>query len=209
MTSTATTHPTGTDLAGTDQAGTDQAGTDQAVTGSTGTDPAAFRSVFRRHAAGVTVVTLAGPTGPVGFTATSVVSLSADPPLVSLSVSAASSSWPALRVAGTVVVHLLSDDQHACAARFATSAVDRFAPPTRWTTLATGEPFLLDAAAWLRCAVEHRITAGDHHIVIARVLASRIVRHAPPLLYHDGTYTTLPPVDNGNLLEVLVIQSAF
>lgn len=156
-----------------------------------GVAPDTFRSVFRRHPAGVSVVTLDGPSGPVGFTATSLASLSLDPPLLSLSIASASSCWPAVLAASTLVVHLLARDGGHIAARFAARGVDRFAPPIRWTRLATGEPHLPDAAAWLRCGVEHRIPAGDHQLVVARVLDARLLRTATPLLYHDGVYAGL------------------
>ncbi|MET9972722.1 flavin reductase family protein, partial [Streptomyces sp. NPDC006356] len=45
--------------------------------------PDLLRSVFRRHAAGVAVITARGETGPVGFTATSLSSVSAEPPMLS------------------------------------------------------------------------------------------------------------------------------
>ncbi|KJE20140.1 conserved protein of DIM6/NTAB family [Frankia torreyi] len=163
---------------------------------------AALRRAFRRHAAGVTIVTLTGAQGPVGFTATSVASLSQSPPLVSLSLSAGSSIVPTLHAADTLVVHLLSHDQHDLAARFAAPGADRFAAPTRWRTLGTGEPLLLDAAVWLRCRIRDRIPAGDHWLVVAEVVESRAERSVAPLVYHDGGYGTfvgpatgVPPVE--------------
>ena len=59
-------------------------------------DAARFRRALGRHAAGVVVVT--GP-GPVGLTATSLTSVSLDPPLVSFCVSRGSTTWPDLRQA--------------------------------------------------------------------------------------------------------------
>ncbi|NEE52664.1 flavin reductase family protein, partial [Streptomyces sp. SID8455] len=44
--------------------------------------PELLRSVFRRHAAGVAVITATGDR-PVGFTATSLNSVAAEPPLIS------------------------------------------------------------------------------------------------------------------------------
>ncbi|MFE7431305.1 flavin reductase family protein, partial [Streptomyces sp. NPDC057545] len=55
--------------------------------------PDLLRSVFRRHAAGVAVITAAAGR-PVGFTATSLNSVAAEPPLVSFGVGTSSSSWP-------------------------------------------------------------------------------------------------------------------
>jgi len=163
-------------------------------------DPAALRQAFRRHAAGVTVITLAGAAGPVGFTATSVASLSATPPLLSLSLSATSSCAPAMLTAQTLVVHLLSSDHEGIARRFSTSGVDRFAPPVRWHTLPTGEPVLSDVAVWLRASIEHRIAAGESYLIVAEVLDSRVDRADEPLVYHDGRYGTIwepPATDMG------------
>ncbi|EIV91736.1 flavin reductase family protein [Frankia sp. QA3] len=151
---------------------------------------AALRLAFRRHAAGVTIVTMTGPAGPVGFTATSVASLSQSPPLVSLSLSASSSIVPTLHAADTLVVHLLSHGQHDLAARFAAPGADRFAAPTRWRQLGTGEPLLMDAAVWLRCRIRERILAGDHWLIVAEVVESRAERSVAPLVYHDGGYGT-------------------
>jgi flavin reductase (DIM6/NTAB) family NADH-FMN oxidoreductase RutF len=151
----------------------------------------AMRQAFRRHAAGVTIVTMSGQRGPVGFTATSVASLSERPPLLVLALSARSSIAPTLRAAETLVVHLLSRDQQDLATRFAVPGADRFGAPTRWRPLKTGEPLLLDAATWLRCQIRDRSTAGDHWLVIAEILESQVDPTAEPLVYHDGGYGTV------------------
>ncbi|MYS39753.1 flavin reductase, partial [Streptomyces sp. SID5998] len=58
--------------------------------------PDLLRSVFRRHAAGVAVITARGEAGPVGFTATSLTSVSAEPPMISFGIGTGASSWPAI-----------------------------------------------------------------------------------------------------------------
>jgi flavin reductase (DIM6/NTAB) family NADH-FMN oxidoreductase RutF len=150
-----------------------------------------FVSVFRQHPAGVTVVTLDDRGCPVGFTATSVVSVCAEPPLLSFSISTKSSCWSAVQRTPTCVVNLLASDQHGTARRFAARGVDRFETPTRWGRLSTGEPVLTGAAAWLRCQLGEMVAAGDHRVVIAHVVDARIDRQGSPLLYHDGEYSTL------------------
>src|SRR3982750_634913 len=60
-------------------------------------DAAAFRSALRHLAGGVTVVTAAGPDGPVGLTVTSLTAASLVPPLVSFYVDRDSGSLPAPR----------------------------------------------------------------------------------------------------------------
>ena len=93
--------------------------------------PGLFRSIFRQHAAGVAVITATGER-PVGFTATSLNSVSAEPPLISFGVGTSSSSWPVIAEADHIGVHILGDHQQELAATFARSGADRFAAPTAW-----------------------------------------------------------------------------
>jgi flavin reductase (DIM6/NTAB) family NADH-FMN oxidoreductase RutF len=153
-------------------------------------DAALFRQVFRRHAAGVAVVTVDAGQGPAGVTVTSLASLSSAPPLLSFSIAATASTWPHLRDAGSAVVHLLGAGHAGLAQTFATRGIDRFAAPTRWRRLPTGEPLLTDAAAWLRIAIEHRHPAGGSHLIIGRIEEAGVTEEGKPLLYHDGNYQT-------------------
>jgi flavin reductase (DIM6/NTAB) family NADH-FMN oxidoreductase RutF len=151
--------------------------------------PAGLRAVFRRHAAGVAIITAAGRGGPVGFTASSLASVSVDPPLLSFNIARAASSWPVLAVAGHLAVHVLRHDQADLAALFSTPGADRFGPDTPWTTGPWGVPVLAGCAGVLVAATEQRISAGDHAVVIARVLHGTHAPDAPePLIRHDGRY---------------------
>jgi flavin reductase (DIM6/NTAB) family NADH-FMN oxidoreductase RutF len=149
-----------------------------------------LRGVMRRQASTVTVVTAPGQP-PVGFTATSFTSVSLDPPLVSFYLGRDSSSWPTVRSAGYVAVHLLGPGQQAVARQFATSGIDRFAAPVRWRTGPHQVPILEDTLAWLLCRVVDRSTAGDHALVLAEPVLTHSGSAQPPLLYHNGRYTTL------------------
>ena len=153
--------------------------------------PDLLRSVFRRHAAGVAVITASGARGPVGFTATSLTSVSAEPPVVSFGIGTGASSWPAISEAGHVGVHVLGEHQRELAATFARSGADRFGAPTRWRKGPEEVPVLDDVLAWLVCRVVARVPAGDHRIVIARVVDSWLDEGRSPLLFHNGTYHTL------------------
>ena len=71
-------------------------------------DLSAFRQAFRRHAAGVAIVTAQTADGtPVGFTATSLASLAAVPPLATFNMALSASSWPAILETDRVVIHML------------------------------------------------------------------------------------------------------
>ncbi|MGF1424954.1 flavin reductase family protein [Kitasatospora sp. LaBMicrA B282] len=155
-----------------------------------GVSPGRFKRAFRSHPAGVVVITVDAGRGPAGFTATSLSSLSLDPPLLSFAVATRASSWPHLRDAETLVVNFLGAGQAPVAARFATSGIDRFAAPTRWHRLTGGEP-ALDDTPGLRARVVDRVAAGDHRIVIARVEHTWSVAAHRPLVHHEGTYHAL------------------
>ncbi|MFJ8884909.1 flavin reductase family protein [Streptomyces sp. NPDC102402] len=152
--------------------------------------PELLRSVFRQHAAGVAVITAAGA-GPVGFTATSLNSVAAQPPLVSFGVGTSSSSWPVVAEAEHIGVHILGEGQRELATTFARSGADRFGPSTEWRTGPEGVPLLEGVVAWLVCRVVARIPAGDHRIVIAEVVAGDPSGGGRPLVYHQGRFTAL------------------
>ncbi|MGO1510773.1 MAG: flavin reductase family protein [Actinomycetaceae bacterium] len=167
---------------------------------SDGRDPGgisaeSLKTVFRHHPAGVAVVTLEHEGRPVGFTATSVISLSADPPLLAFSLASTSSSWPAVAAARTLAVSFLADHQDVVSARFATSGIDRFAAGG-WSRLETGEPVIDGAVSWLRCEVVQRTAVGGSFLVSLRAVRSslgdgalpRASEPVSPLVYHDRTY---------------------
>ncbi|WP_116953686.1 flavin reductase family protein [Jiangella endophytica] len=154
----------------------------------TSVDTTTFKAAFRRHAAGVVIITADTGGHPTGFTATSLASVSLDPPLLSFALATTASSWPTLATTPTLVVNFLADHQHHLATTFATSGIDRFAAPTRWSRLITGEPTLDDAPSHLRADIIDRHPIGDHHIVIAHVTHAWTTGDHAPLVYHSGTY---------------------
>lgn len=158
---------------------------------ASGIGPERFRKVFRRYPAGVVVVTADAGHGPVGFTATSLTSLSLSPPLVSFGIALTGSSWPTIERASSAVVNFLGAEQEPLARTFATSGIDRFAAPTAWGRLPEGEPVLDGVAGWLRLSIQQIVPAGDHRIVVGRVEDAAYDDGRRPLLFHDGRYLAL------------------
>ncbi|MET8948838.1 flavin reductase family protein [Streptomyces sp. NPDC004542] len=150
--------------------------------------PDLLRSAFRRHAAGVAVITARGEAGPVGFTATSLTSVCAEPPLLSFGISTGSSSWSAMAQSDHVGVHILGEHQQELAATFARSGADRFGPDTAWRDGPEGVPVLDEVLVWLVCRVVGRVPAGDHRIVLAEVVLGDPSGTGRPLLYHQGRF---------------------
>lgn len=122
--------------------------------------PDLLRSVFRQHAAGVAVITAETGGRPAGFTATSLNSVSADPPLLSFTIGTGASSWPAVRDSEHLGVHILGEHQRELAGLFARSGADRFGPGTGWSTGPHGVPVLDGVLAWLVCRVVARVPAA-------------------------------------------------
>lgn len=151
-------------------------------------DRATYRAVFREYAGDVIVVTVDGVDGPHGFTATSLTSVSAEPPIVSFVVNERSSSWPALSGAPSAVVNLLDASHTEIARTFATHGADRFGAATPWHRLATGEPVLTQAPIALRVEITDRIPAGEQYVVLAQVTEVRVTGAREPLLYWAGDY---------------------
>ncbi|MFH8611672.1 flavin reductase family protein [Streptomyces sp. NPDC018029] len=153
--------------------------------------PELLRSVFRQHAAGVAVITATHGARPVGFTATSLASVSAEPPMLSFGIGTGSSCWPALSEATHVGVHVLAERQQELAATFARSGADRFGAPTSWRAGPEGVPVLDGALAWLVCRIVARVPAGDHRIVLAEAVVGDREEEGRPLLYHQGRFNAL------------------
>lgn len=156
-----------------------------------------FKALFRGHPGGVAVITADAGDGPVALTATSVASVSAEPPLLIFSISSTSSAADVLSRAETVVVHLLDAHDLEVAKLGATSGIDRFAQTHRWSRLVTGEPVFRDVRAWVRCAVVNRMDAGGSTVFAAHALQSHVERDAAPggagdaLVYHNRTWHRL------------------
>jgi flavin reductase (DIM6/NTAB) family NADH-FMN oxidoreductase RutF len=151
------------------------------------------RALMRRHAGGVAIITTYDPADrlhPVGFTATSLVSVSLDPPTVSFNVSRASRSGHAWLTAARGLVHLLDDSQERLAHRFAAAGTDKF-QQTDWCRAEHGLPQLADCLGWLLVHPTNRMVIADHLVVAATVVRSELRPGGRPLIRCDGAFRRL------------------
>lgn len=109
--------------------------------------PERLRSAMRRHGAGVAVITTRDAEGPIGFCASSLTSVSLEPPTVSFAVTTESASGRAWTRNRHGLVHLLRSDQRAVAARFARSGPDKF-DTVDWRWGPDAQPLLANVLAW-------------------------------------------------------------
>ncbi|MER5793831.1 flavin reductase family protein [Streptomyces sp. NPDC001980] len=119
-----------------------------------------------------------------GFTASSFVSLSLDPPLVTVSLDKKASTHPAFAVAGHFMVNVLAHDQSEIARRFATSGVDRFAAGDT-EPLERGLPGIPRAVVRLACRMHEVVDGGDHSMLVGRVLDCVTSHEREALVYVD------------------------
>jgi len=172
-----------------------------------------FRAAMRQLAGGVSIVTVGQGSEISGMTATSVTSLSAEPPRLLVCINRAASSWPLLERHRSFAVNILDADQQDIADRFAgrhgVGGAARFegAP---WITLRTGAPVLPTALAALDCRVEEVIERHSHAIVIGDVAAVRVHDRGAALAYWRGDYVALDREDDAiRLAEVSLPLSRF
>jgi 3-hydroxy-9,10-secoandrosta-1,3,5(10)-triene-9,17-dione monooxygenase reductase component len=149
-------------------------------------DTQLYRQVMGQFLAGVTIITAAHESGPVGMAASSFTSLSMDPPLVLFCPAKNSSSWAKIDAAGHFAVNVLAAEHEHVSRQMSSKVDDKFAG-VAWHVEASGSPVLDEALGWIDCRTEHVYEGGDHWIVVGRVLALGW-REGDPLGYHRGSY---------------------
>lgn len=149
-----------------------------------------FRDVLGQFASGVTVVTATSGGQPVGMTCQSFSSVSLDPPLVLFIPAKSSRAWPLIQRSGKFCVNVLAADQAALSNQMASKGVDKFADVEWSPTAVTGSPLLHGTLAHLDCSIHAVHEAGDHYVVIGRVLGLEVGDVDDPLLFFRGRYAT-------------------
>lgn len=151
----------------------------------------ALKASFRLHASGVSILTFSSPEGtPVGFTATSVTSLGATPPLVSFNVARGSSSWPSLSKADFVALHTLGVDNLELANRMAADHTKRF-ESSDWSIDSRGIPVLDGVTSVLILKIRQIVEVESNAVVICDVVEGFVGAEQSPLLYHQRSYVTV------------------
>ncbi|WP_244158596.1 flavin reductase family protein [Caballeronia fortuita] len=142
--------------------------------------------LFRGLTAGVYVIGVAQGEFRNAFTASSVMLVSFRPLLVAISVNPTHASYPILDGGGVFTINVLKAEQLNAAEHFGTQSgrtVDKLSA-TPWRAGRTGAPLLIDALAHIECQVVMDIEAGDHRLVVGRVVDGAVLAaDASPLLY--------------------------
>ena len=160
-----------------------------ATKSAVGASPDAFVDAMSRAVSGVSIVTTDGPLGRFGLTISSMVSVSAEPPMLLICVNHNSAAHDAIRDNGVFTINVLAADQQAFAARFAgrpESGAPYAFDGDGWHAHAA-PPRLRGAAAIFECKLDSAMTFGTHSIIVGRVTNARH-DDVTPLLYTGRSY---------------------
>jgi flavin reductase (DIM6/NTAB) family NADH-FMN oxidoreductase RutF/DNA-binding GntR family transcriptional regulator len=149
-------------------------------------DADTFRHVVGHLPSGVTVVTTRTPENAFGMTASSVTSLSLDPPMMLACLNKSSPTSGAVSQAGAFAVNVLGEGHEHLAQQFAVRSDDKF------TGVAVvegtlGVPVLADALAHIECEVVEEVSGGTHTVFLGRVVEAK-AEEGSPLTYFRGGF---------------------
>jgi flavin reductase (DIM6/NTAB) family NADH-FMN oxidoreductase RutF len=127
---------------------------------------------------------------PAGMAASTFVPVSLDPPLVSVCVQSSSTTWPRLRFSSQLGISVLAGNHELACRSLADKHGDRF-KDIAWRAGPGGAVFIDDAVACLACRVHDELPAGDHIIVLLRILGARADSGGEPLVFHRSRFRRL------------------
>lgn len=153
--------------------------------------PAAFRDALGLFPTGVVVVTARSPSGDLfGVTVNSFNSVSLDPPLILFSLSRNLLSLQLFLSAEAFAISILQHGQSNLSVQFSRASGDK------WRNVEhragrTGSPVIERALAVIECVPYANYEAGDHVIVVGRVIHVETNPHDEPLVFFRGNYSTV------------------
>lgn len=154
-----------------------------------------FRRVMGRLASGVCVVTARWGSMDHAMTATAVASVSLEPRLIMFAVHVDSRMRDALDVADTWALNIMGADGQADADWLATPGRPIIGQLDR-VDFTRGEvssaAILANSVAALECRTEHIYSAGDHDLVVGRVLETHLGEPQPGLVHRNSEFFVVP-----------------
>lgn len=149
-------------------------------------DAAYLKDIYSHFPTGVVAVVGELNGALVGLTVSSFVPVSLDPPLVSFCVQNSSTTWPKLRKSPILGVSFLSEHQDSIAKKLSSKSDDRFVDikiVSHRTAI-----YIEHATVWLGGVIEDTHIAGDHTIVVLRVLDIQLSGVDTPLIFYRSVF---------------------
>ncbi len=156
-------------------------------------DAREFAAALGQYAAGVCLLTVKDGIDDVGTTVTSVMSVSADPPLVAVGLTAGGYPAEVLEEVGRCGLTVLGAQHAILASRFSSAgrpSARHLLESVPWARAAgSGAIVLDDGLAGLDCRLERLVPAGDHVLALLTVESVPVLdEHGAPLLRLRGRY---------------------
>ncbi len=147
----------------------------------------ALRTALGQFATGVVIATSRWENGlPAGLTINSFSSVSLEPPLILWSLSCKAPSCDAFLHSRYFAVNILAKDQHDLSRQFACGSANKFKNVSYKEGIGT-VPLIEGCVAQFECRRYRILKAGDHHIVLGRVL-NFMSWEREALIFHNGAY---------------------
>jgi flavin reductase (DIM6/NTAB) family NADH-FMN oxidoreductase RutF len=164
--------------------------------GSPGGGPVAadeFAAALRQYAAGVCLLTVRDDIDDVGTTVSSVMSVSAEPPLIAVALAADGYPAEVLAEVGSCAVTVLAERHAIVASRFASAgrpSARHLLESVPWRRGPVSDAILLEEGlAAVDCLLDRMVQAGDHVLALLSVQAVPVVNpDARPLLRLRGRF---------------------
>jgi flavin reductase (DIM6/NTAB) family NADH-FMN oxidoreductase RutF len=159
-----------------------------------------FKAAAGRFASGVTIVSTRNNGYVYGITATSFVSLSLNPLLVTVSINSNSPMLDEIRQSSIFAISVLSREQQSVSAYFSRRGRGKSKgnfEEVRTHVGQTGAPIVTDALSWFDCRLQSLVAGGDHEILVGEVTTAG-GSDGQPLLYWSGDYRELDATATGH-----------
>lgn len=157
-----------------------------------------LRRTMRHWVTGVAIATSISGEQRHGMTVNSFVSISLDPPLVTVTMAHDTRTYQLVAESGVFAITILSDIQVALAERFAgrgPEPADRMAGLDSFV-MVTGAPLIRGGVGFIDCHVVQQLPLSHSTLLIGEVLAAQPSAPAdgierPPLVYFNRMFTRL------------------
>jgi flavin reductase (DIM6/NTAB) family NADH-FMN oxidoreductase RutF len=155
-------------------------------------DAAEFAAALGQYASGVCLLTVRDGIDDVGTTVSSVMSVSASPPLVAVGLTAEGYPAEVLQEVGRCGLTVLAAEHAILASRFSSAgrpSARHLLEAVPWTRAPASDAIVLDGGlAALDCRLDRTIEAGDHVLALLEVAEVLGSRAGQPLLRLRGRY---------------------
>lgn len=176
--------------------GNDEFNAEMEITMNT-VNPSAYKQAMRQFPAAVNLITTKTGACRTGFTASAVMSLTAEPPQIVVAMNKSVSGFGAFIESGRFCVNTLASHHSNLARDFAgiRKGDERF-DSSNWSDTDRGSPALADAVINLDCAIVKTIEFSSHVLLVGLVQEVRTDDTADPLLYVDGEWASTRSIDD-------------